>query len=169
MAITYPDASAILASDLLISIHPRAYTDYQGTAEQLRAEGLIPDGFKWPIGDRRISYEVGKFSYWMRRCRPDGIKGPKSIWVNGDYWFLRRELASQGRDGYRAADIYKKTKELAEIIRRGTHEWSRIANASWEARCDDKYMAFRNLLTGEPKRGRGRPSKAGVQSNAAPE
>lgn len=168
MAITYPDASVILASDLLISIRPRSYTQYHGTAEQLRAEGLIPDGFKWPIGDRRISYEVGKFSCWMGRCRPDGIKGPKSIWVNGDYWFLRRDLTSRWYDGYRAADIYEKTRELAEIIQRGTPEGSRIANASWKARCDDKYMAFRNLLTGETKRGRVRPTIAGVQSNAAP-
>lgn len=168
MFITYPDASAILASDLLISIKPRAYTEYHGTAEQLRAEGLIPEGFKWPTGSNRVTVEVGKFSHWIFRKRPEGHKGPMSSWTSGDYWLLRRELASNVRDGWRTADIYAKKMELAETIHRGTPEYARIANASWEARCDDKYMAFRNLLTGEPKRGRVRPSKAGVQSNAAP-
>jgi hypothetical protein len=152
-------APALLASDLIIQITPRAHTEYQGTAEQLRAEGLIPDGFKWPTGTSRISCEVGKFSYWVGRKRPEGHKGPMSSWAGVDNWFLRRGLTSQERDGWRAADIYEKSMALAEVIRRGTPEYNRISNASWKARCDDKHQAFRSLVIPEPKRGRGRPSK----------
>jgi hypothetical protein len=41
-----PGISPLLASDLFIEIYARAYTSYEGTAAQLIAEGLIPDGFK---------------------------------------------------------------------------------------------------------------------------
>lgn len=160
-------APRLLASDLQVEIIPRAYTQYHGTAAQLIAEGLIPDGFKWPIGSNRITIEVGKFSLWIGRKRPEGHKGPMSSWTSGDYWFLRRELKSQTRNGYREADIYAKKMELADAIYRGTPEFARIGNASWKARCDDKYQAFRSLVIPEPKRGRGRPAKTTMQTQGA--
>lgn len=46
MADTSMGTAALIASDLIIEITPRAYTGYTGTAAQLIAEGLIPDGFK---------------------------------------------------------------------------------------------------------------------------
>lgn len=168
MAITYPDASVILASDLIVEIIPRWISRFRGTKEQLIAEGLIPPGFEWPHRTQSKAWSTATHQYSVQRCRLPGAKGPMSIWVDGDFWVLEYDLVNNPYS-YQDHDIYEKTRELAEIIRRGTHEWSRIANASWEARCDDKYMAFRNLLTGEPKRGRGRPSKATAQSNAAPE
>lgn len=160
-------ASALLASDLIIYITPRARTEYQGTAEQLRAEGLIPDGFKWPTGRSYASYEVGNFSYTLGRMRPDGHKGPMSSWVGMDYWFLCRGLTSQERDGWRAAEIYEKAMDLAEVIRRGTPEWWRIADASRKARRDDKYQSFRSLVVPEPKRGRSAKNTTTQQPHGA--
>lgn len=151
---------SVSASDLQIEIIPRAYTQYQETAAQLVAEGLIPDGFKWPIGSTRVTIEVGKFSLWIGRKRPDGHKGPMSSWTSGDFWFVRRELASNKRDGWRDADIYAKSKELADIIYRGTSAYASIANASWKARLDEQYQAFRSLVIPQTKRGRGRPRSA---------
>lgn len=146
-------------SDLNISITPRAYAQYEGTAAQLMAEGLIPTGFKWPIGAARTSYEMGEYTYWMGRCRPDGHKGPMSSWADGDYWFIRRGLVSQARDGFQAANIYQKQQELADVINRSSPEYKRLSNRAYKAQIDDRYMAFRNRVMGEPKRGRGRPIK----------
>lgn len=141
---------ALRAYDLTIHITPRAYTEYYGTAAQLIAEGLIPDGFKWPDGVRHVTIEVGDFCHWIGR-RPDGHKGPMSSWTSGDYWSLRRSLISQSRDSGRTAELYAKKQELADIIYRGTPEYSRIANASWKAHCDDKYQAFRELVIPKKK------------------
>lgn len=152
--------STLLASDLLIKITPRAEAHYRGTAEQLSAEGLIPGGFKWPVGTARVSYVIGEFDYWMGRCRPTGTKGPMKIWVNGDYWFLRRSLKSDDENQWLNADIYEQTMALANTIRRGTSEWARTCNLACKARMDNKYMAFRLQVLGEQKRGRGRPVKS---------
>ena len=145
--------------DLLISIRPRACTRYHGTAAQLISEGLIPDGFKWPHKAGRVSFEVGKFTHYMGRCRPDGFKGPMSAWAEGDYWYLQRGLTAEEGHGWRNAQIYEKTMELAEIIHRNTPEWSRTFHRACETRKDAKYQAFRLQLLGTPKRGRGRPAK----------
>jgi hypothetical protein len=160
-------ASTLLASDLQIEINPRVFTEYQGTAAQLIAEGLIPDGFKWPIRSVRVTIEVGKFSLRIGRQRPKGHKGPMKSWASGDCWFVRRELAAPVGDIWCDAEIYVKTKELKSVIYRGTREFARTANASWRAHCDDEYQAFRRLVFPEPKRGPGRPAKARAQAHGA--
>lgn len=153
--------AALIASDLTIKVNPRAYTSYQGTAAQLVAEGLIPKDFKWPTGANRVTVKVGRFEHWIFRVRPDGHKGPMSSWIEGDCWYLRRELANQPKNGFRDADIYAKKMELAETIYRGTTEWHRVWEKSYRARQDEKYAAFRTLLLGEmAPRKRGRPAKS---------
>jgi hypothetical protein len=154
-----PIAATMNASDLQIEIIPRVWTQYRGAAAQLMAEGLIPDGFKWPASDHRVTIQVGNFSHWIGRERPEGHKGPKSSWNTADFWFLRRELLSQERDGWMDARIYEKKQEIADIIYRRTGEWERLYAKACKAREDDRYMMFRNLLVGEPRRGRGRPRK----------
>lgn len=154
--------------DLRVSIYPRACTRYHGTAAQLIAEGLIPDGFKWPHKASRISFEMGKFTHCMGRCRPDGFKGPMSAWAEGDYWYLQRGLTAEEGHGWHHAQLYEKTMELAAIIHRNTPEWSRTFHRAYETRKDAKYQAFRLQLLGEPKRGRGRPAKtAATQTQGA--
>lgn len=39
----------------------------------------------------------------------------------------------------------------------------RMFNRAWETRKDAKYQAFRLQLLGEPKRGRGRPSRTAIK------
>jgi hypothetical protein len=160
-------ASTLLASDLQIEIIPRAFTEYHGTAAQLITEGLIPDGFNWPIGSARVRIKAGKFSLWIGRKRPEGHKGPMKSWTSGDHWFIRRELASPAGDIWRDAEIYAKTKELTRAIYRGTNEFARTANAFWRAQCDDEYQAFRSLVVPESKRGPGRPAKPRTQAQGA--
>lgn len=145
--------------DLRISITPRFSTRYHGTAAQLIAEGLIPDGFEWPHRSNSASFTMGRFTHRLRRIRPDGIKGPMSIWIEGDYWFLQRSLVAEEGMGFQRALIYQKTQELADILYRQTAEWSRLFHRAYETSKDAKYQAFRLQLLGEPKRGRGRPAK----------
>lgn len=153
-------------ADLLVTIHPRACTRYYGSAAQLIAEGLIPDGFQWPQRDRHVSFEVGPFTHWLTRCRPDGIKGPKSVWVDGDHWCLQRSLTADAGTGWQAARIYEKKMELADIVRRNTPEWERLFFRALETQKDARYQAFRQQLLGEPRR-RGRPAKtANTQKGA---
>lgn len=154
----------LAASDLLISIHPRACTRYHGTAAQLIAEGLIPDDFKWPHKATRVSFEMGKFTHYMGRRRPEGLKGPMSAWAEGDYWFLQRRLTAQEGNGLHQAQIYEKAMELADAIGRHKPEWTHTFKRAQEARKDDTYQAFRLQMLGAPKRGRGRPAK---NTNAA--
>lgn len=149
----------VAASDLCIEITPRMYTRYYGTAAQLIAEGLIPKGAKWPPRNHPGSFTTGKFHHSVARCRPPGHKGPMSTWIEGDYWRLQRSL-NGSRGGCYEADIYEKTKELSDVIKRGTREWSITCNRAWEAEKDDKYMAHMRKILGEPKSGRGRPSKS---------
>jgi hypothetical protein len=95
----------------------------------------------------------------MGRCRPSGMKGPRSLWVNGDYWFMRRGLTSEQGAGCYSSLVYEKKRELAEANYHGSAEWSRVWSLAYKAKTDARYMAFRQLLTGELKRGRGRPAK----------
>lgn len=151
--------SPLLVSDLSIEIYARACTRYEGTAAQLIAEGLIPDGFKWPKRTKYVSFEVGQFTYWVGRRRPRGMKGPMKAWAEGDYWHMQRSLVADEGTCWKAAQVYEKTIELAEVIRRDTPEWRRVFHLASKAKKDAQYMAFRQQLTGELKRGRGRPAK----------
>ena len=153
--------AALLASDLLINIVPRAYASYQGTAAQLIAEGLIPGDFKWPSGAGHATVKADSFCLCVFRTRPEGHNGPKSSWISGDYWHLRRELTHQPINGRIEAAIYAKQMELAEIIYLGTTEWRDTFHRACRARMDDKYMAFRTHLLGDlAPRKRGRPARS---------
>lgn len=148
-----------LVQDLIIEITPRGPTVFRGTAEQLRAEGLIPDGFIWPNGDESTQFNLGQFSCALRRCRPDGTQGPKSAWTSGDYWCLRRGLASQPIRGFQANEIFEATAAMLEAVKRATPWGEWIQRRALAARRDRRYSEFRQQLLGEQKRKPGRPYK----------
>lgn len=150
--------AALIASDLVIEINPRWVCRFRGTRAQLVAEGLIPNDFKWPHRTQCQSWEAGKFEYWMQRCRPDGIKGPQSVWADGDYWVINMSVKGIDYITYR---FQENARELAELVQGKSSEWSKTWNCAYKARQDDKYMAFRTHLLGElAPRKRGRPAKA---------
>lgn len=151
-------ASALLASDLIIEIQPRWKCRFRGSAAQLIAEGLIPEGFKWPARTRRECWESGNFNYCVERRRPVGHKGPMSTWSDGDFWVL--DVYIKGCCGFSAHLIHEKTRELNEIIRGMSLEWSRTCGLAHQAKQDNKYMTFRTQLFGDMvSRKRGRPAK----------
>jgi hypothetical protein len=158
-------SAALIASDLVIEITPRWNCRFRGTGAQLVAEGLIPNDFKWPHRNQSQSWEAGKFEFLMRRCRPEGLKGPQSVWTGGDYWVLERFV--KGFD-YSTYAIQEKARELADLLRRRPSEWGETLERAHKARQDDKYMAFRTRLLGDmAPRKRGRPAKTNKQSQGA--
>ena len=107
-ATKYPIPPELIASDLVVRIRPRDFTTWEGSSAQLKAEGLIPEGFEWPQGQWDRTWSSNRWHYWLRRCRPPGLKGPMRLWVNGDWWDLRRTRpCDQG-----SALIYERRQEL---------------------------------------------------------
>lgn len=155
---TTTGTAALIASDLVIEITPRWICRFRGTRAQLVAEGLIPSDFKWPHRTQHQSWEAGKFEYWVKRCRPEGIKGPQSGWADGDYWVL--DMSVKGTD-YTTYKIQEKARELAELVQGRSSEWSKTWDRAYKAKQDDKYLAFRTRLLGDmAPRKRGRPAKS---------
>lgn len=73
--------------------------NYEGTAAQLEAEGLIPSGFEWPCHVGPIAWESDGFTYRLVRMRPRSFEGSKRAWLAAaatvDHWQLSvRSIAS---------------------------------------------------------------------------
>jgi len=143
---THPSAST--ECELLITIRPRDSAQWEGTAEQLRDEGLIPEGTKWPEGRASRYWDGGKFSYWLRRTRPQGIKGPMSVWLNGDYWMLRTSLTADGNEGCLPSQIYEARCAYENALWRKTPEHSIQCNRGWKAHQDDAFQSFMSKAKG---------------------
>lgn len=90
--------------ELNIDIWPDHFAFYDGTADQLQAEGLIPAGFEWPRGRDSKDWEDGKFKYGLRRMRPDGHNGPMRSWLELDNWRLRVSVVGRDRHWYARRD-----------------------------------------------------------------
>jgi hypothetical protein len=136
------------------------HVQFEGTAAQLQAEGLIPDGIEWPRGAGDLRWEANGFTYWLRRTRPVGHKGPMRSWLVMDNWFVRIEVT--GRDyGWRTRRYLERK---AEELRAEYHHYTAAGSAEWHAKCDRywatvddrKFQAFKALIPGlvPPKRGR---------------
>jgi hypothetical protein len=153
-------ATALGARELIITLFPDDYVQYEGTAAQLVAEGLIPEDFEWPraAADRR--WEANGFDCWLRRTRPAGHKGPMRSWLEMDNWFIR--VAVTGRDGQWVTRrrLERKVEELRAMERRCTAAGSAEWRANWErylaAGSDKKFQSFKAMIPGliPPKRGR---------------
>lgn len=159
-----------LSTEIIVCTPYREIAEYQGTRAALEAEGVIPAGTKWPDGFDDLFWEDDKFRYWLRRKRPEGIKGPRKQFLDLDWWMFRCDPLNAKPVDIR--NVERKVKELADIIHRqsakGQAEWSTQWNRYWEARKDDKFQAFKALIPGvnRPKRGR-RPKNADQSQGAA--
>ena len=156
-ASTTPEAQTERELTVLIR-HDHGCWEYLGTRAQLEAEGVIPAGTKWPEGAQSLRWDAGRFRFWLRRTRPEGLKGPMRLWTSGDWWFLRCDLI--GGPGYLQLRIMDKKRELAAEIYRLSPAWEREWSASYKrfkaANNDDAYRSFRALIPAlnPPRRGR---------------
>ncbi|WP_042421038.1 hypothetical protein [Comamonas granuli] len=162
----FPGAAAaqlpIPGRELKITIYKRGFRfwEYEGTRAQLEAEGVIPPGTVWPQGKQKVEWCSGGASYWLGRKRPDGIKGPMSVWITGDWWCLRSTCLED------AWSIRQKRLEIARALYELSPEGclvraERLARY-FEASQDSAFQAFKAAVVPQRKRP-GRPAKTAVE------
>lgn len=139
-------APEVIASDLIVEILPRDSVEWIGTRAQLEAEGLVPAEVIWPDRDRWTGWTTPLLEFWLRRTRPLGVKGPKRLWINGDWWALRQTLLSDRGKGHWPGVIHAKRCELEALLwsqsetgRQWTQRWKK-------AQSDDAFQAFKHSL-----------------------
>jgi hypothetical protein len=124
--------------------------EYQGTRSALEAEGVIPADTKWPEAFDYLKWNDGKFEYFLRRERPNGIKGTRKQLMDVDWWMVRCDPLNAKNVNVRNVEL--KAKELADIIHnqsaKGFAEWKEQCNRKWEAEEDKKFQAFKALIPG---------------------
>ena len=128
--------------DLTIGIWPREWTDWEGTAQQLVDEGLITGDFDWPLKKSKKVWSDGKFRYDLRRSRPAGLKGPMSVWVNGDWWSLRRTCIAHSETSDEGACVYLARRAYEDALWRQTAECSAFFKRYWAAHSDQTFQSF---------------------------
>lgn len=65
--------------ELQINIVPRGYVTWEGSRAQIEAEGIVLTIPVWPERANSAAWCADGFDYWLRRCRPTGMKGPKRL------------------------------------------------------------------------------------------
>lgn len=162
---TTPKTSRIASGqdlgELTIIISPGAwaYCEYIGTRTQLEAEGVIPAGTEWPDGFFDIRWKASDLDFWLRRQRPEGVKGPRRAFLDCDNWCLRmRKSDWNAFDG----DIERKAKDLRRMIYdqspEGRAAFMTMIDLSLDADDDEKFQAFKALIPGlipPPRKRRG--------------
>lgn len=160
---------AAVQRELRIQIWEGEYVELIGTAADLRAEGVIPEGFEWPQANRDSRWQSGRFDYWLRRSRPEGHKGPMRSWFELDNWFVRITVTGRRWDWSIHRALQCRLIEVADDYRRhftakGRAEFEAKWKRHWEAVADRKFQAFMGLCL-PPKRGGRRSRRGGAVSN----
>ncbi|MCU7371504.1 hypothetical protein PEC18_11730 [Paucibacter sp. O1-1] len=125
-------------ADIVVSVDQH-WLRFYGSRAQLEAEGFVPPDAKWPELATRVSWESGRYEFRLRRTRPEGMKGPKKLWMEGDYWCLDLDVKGRDYDWYQKQFIYEKARALAVEIYRHSPQGQR----EWFAHCD-RYRGARN-------------------------
>jgi hypothetical protein len=76
--------------ELCLTISPYGHIEWRGPRAKLEAIGVVPPHIKWPERLDYADWQAGGFDFMLRRCRPDGFKGPMRGWNDFDYWFVHR-------------------------------------------------------------------------------
>lgn len=138
-----PPKADVIASDLVVEIVPRDAVEWIGTRAQLEAEGLVPPEILWPDRDRWTGWTHGPFEYWLRRTRPHGLKGPKRLWIDGDWWALRQTLLADRGKGHWPAAIHEKRSELEALLWHQSEQGREYEERWRKAAADQRYQAFK--------------------------
>lgn len=146
------------------------FWEYEGTRAQLEAEGIIPPETQWPEGTGDHYFNAGPFEFWLRRTRPDDLRGPMRLWTNGDWWMLRCTLLE--RKDHATREILKKKRELEQAIYRNSLQGQREASMQFarllKARQDEAFRAFKAKVVPERRRPRRDRTNIGPQPKAIP-
>jgi hypothetical protein len=156
---TGADANTLPERDLVVSIYPQGYQfyDIEGNRQQLEDEGLIPNDLVWPARNETVSWVRGDVFYELDRRRPADLKGPRNLWINGDWWRLRG--FPEKKETGNAIQIRLQRKRLAQLIYEDTPEgrmWeSECFRKRHEARCDTSFQSFMAAVLPASKKRKG--------------
>lgn len=154
--------------EITISVYPGDYVEYEGTADQLLAEGLIADGFEWPRAAADAHWEVDGFDFRLRRTRPTGHKGPMRSWLEMDNWLVRVRKAGMHWCQRRAVE--QKAEALRDEIHRqsaaGQREWEAHYRRYSETQKDKAFLAFKSILVPERKKSGRKPGGTSNQGHS---
>lgn len=168
MALAHPGATAPTLAhpdtrELHITIYPGHFARYTGSAAQLAAEGLIPEGLAWPRGKCSTRWTANGFDYILCRCRPEGRKGPMKSWLALDHWCLVFYVTGSEWPGSARHRLERAAQALRDEIYRqspaGQREWQAGWNRWWAAHKDTAFQAFKAAVLPARKKP-GRPAKA---------
>jgi hypothetical protein len=159
---------------LTVELNPHGldFWEYHGTRAQLEAEGIVPAAIAWPAaGAQSVGWQDGRLKFSLRRIRPDGLRGPMRLWVNGDWWALRCDLIGGPDMLQRRLICMQRALEL-ETYRQspaGQRAWYAAYKRLRAADCDRAFQAFKALVPGliPPRRGRRAGGAAGAAGDAA--
>ncbi|WP_154671176.1 hypothetical protein [Paraburkholderia mimosarum] len=155
--------------ELQIRIDIERYTEYKGTRAQLEAEGIIPPDLEWPEGGRDTEWTSGQTEYVLCRCRPDGLRGPNSVWLRGNYdcWMLR--IFPGGCADVINSQIRLKLREVHRALYFRSAEGQACSTRTWQAAAkahtDERFQAFKALIPGlvpPPRKPRGASKFSGA-------
>lgn len=118
---------------------------FEGCAAALADEGLLPAGQALPKRDQLASWECAGFHYNLRRCRPAGLKGAKSLWVNGDHWRLQRYQTGVDFFESAAASRQRAIRELQAFDDRAVERHEECRRFC-DARADAPFQSFKSSL-----------------------
>lgn len=159
-----PTADQIDERELRVSIMRDWFVDFTGTASQLVAEELIPDGFEWPHAADHRCWEAKGCTYSLSRVRPDGHKGPMRSWFGLDNWTVRVKPAGRVENWFEHRLLERKAKELMalhySLTPAGLREREAKRDRYWKTLDDKAFQAFRSIIIPERKRPGRKPSSA---------
>ena len=139
-------AAEVIASDLIVEISPRASVEWIGTRSQLMDELLVPEDIIWPDRDRWVGWNTPLLECWLRRTRPLGMKGPKRLWIEGDWWALRQTLLANRGRGHWPAAIYEKKCELQQLLWSQSEAGHQSSEQWRKALTDRRFQAFKHSV-----------------------
>lgn len=144
--------SSTIPQELIVIIDGRGIdiNEYRGSRAMLEDEGLIPEGFKWSKKYADAFWEEGSLKYWLRRKRPEGVKGSRKQFENVDWFCLRFSLINY--PSFSQIKIARKAKELKELIYRnspqGIAEEESCLARYLKAQKDKQFQAFKARIPG---------------------
>lgn len=167
MALAHPGAAAPALAhtdtrELRIVLYPGNFARNEGSAAQLAAEGLIPEGLAWPQGKCSTHWTANGFDYHLNRCRPEGHKGSMKSWLALDHWCLVFYVTGSEWPGSARHRLERAAQALRDEIYAqspaGQREWQANWNRWWAAHKDPAFQAFKAGVLPQRKKP-GRPAK----------
>ncbi len=137
--------------ELQIIITPLYRSIYKGTREQLIEEGLIPDGFKWPIRSSVASFTIGAMFTEVSRCQPSG-RG--RAWVNGDYWKVTRRQKGMTYSEAEALHNFEVARK-ALSLEQDTPTLTTMVNRRYRAGQDVSFTGYMRAIVEKAKGSKG--------------